>query len=105
MRRALAILIGVGVACGLAGAASSTSRDVWEQLHRPLHIPHIAPGSACPASSPDTTVDFRSYGVGQGYGPGPAYPIFGNGEDRAKVDFNYPPDGVFAGDLWGGQKV
>ena len=105
MRRALTLLIGAVVACGLAGAASSTSRDVWAQLHRPLHIPHIAPGSPCPASPPDTTVDFRSYGVGQGYGPGPAYPIFLNRPDHAQLDFNYPSDGIFAGDPWGGQKV
>ena len=98
MRSALTLLIGAVVACGLAGAASSTSRDVWAQLHRPLHIPHIAPGSPCPASPPDTTVDFRSYGVGQGYGPGPAYPIFLNRPDHAQLDFNYPSAGIFAGD-------
>jgi len=105
MRRALAILIGAGVACVLSGAASSTTRDVWQQLHRPLRIPSISPGTPCPASSPDTSVDFRSYGVGQGYGPGPAYPIFLGRPDRASLDFNYPSDGVFAGDPWGGQKV
>jgi hypothetical protein len=105
MARALAILIGAGVACALAGAASSTTRDVWERLHRPLHIPHIQPGDPCPVSGPDTSVDFQSYGVGQGYGPGPAYPIFAGRPERALLEFRYPPDGVFAGDSWGGQKV
>jgi hypothetical protein len=106
MRRALTLLIGAGVACGLAGAASSTSHDGWTQLHRPIHIPHIAPGSPCPASPPDTSFDFRSYGVGQGYGPGPAYPVFGRNPepDHAGLEFDYPGASLY-GAGWSGQKV
>ena len=106
MRRALAILIGAVVACALAAAASSTSRDVWQQLHRPLKIPHIPPGQPCPASPPDTSFDFRSYGVGQGYGPGPAYPVFGRNPepDHAGLEFDYPAPSLY-GAGWSGQKV
>jgi hypothetical protein len=52
-------------------------------------------------------VDFRSYGVGQGYGPGPAYPIFPYQPDRARLAFDYPPPpgSIDYGSAWGGQKV
>jgi hypothetical protein len=106
MRRALALLIGAGVACGLAGAASSTSRDAWTPLYRPLNIPHIRAGQSCPASPPDTSFDFLSYGVGQGYGPGPAYPVFGGNPepDHAGLEFDYPGTSLY-GAGWSGQKV
>jgi hypothetical protein len=48
----------------------------WSQLYRPLHgPPGYSPGSACPTSTRETHVAFGNFGVGQGWGPGPAYPI------------------------------
>jgi hypothetical protein len=72
----------------------------WGSLYRPLKIPHLAPGSPCPVSRIDTSVDFRRYGVGRGYGPGPAYPI-GLAAGRLSAVWN---TGEFSGG-WGGQKV
>lgn len=107
MKRVLVLVVAASAVLGLTGAALSTSRDVWKQLHRPLHIPRIAPGSPCPASGPDTSVDFLSYGVGQGFGPGPAYPIFFGRPTRAAIEFEYPPppDSLSSGSKWGAQKV
>jgi hypothetical protein len=105
-------LIGVSAAAllGLSGAALSALGDPWDELRRPLQIPRIMPGSACPASEPNTSVDLSRYGVGQGYGPGPAYPIMGppiKGYGRASLVFEYPPSRTseLYGRAWGGQKV
>jgi hypothetical protein len=106
MKRVLVSVVSGSVVLGLAGAALSTSGDPWTKLRRPLHIPHIASDSQCPASAADTNVDFAANGVGQGYGPGPAYPIFPYRPDRAALDFNYPPqESIIRGSKWGGQKV
>src|SRR6266540_2284265 len=90
MKRAIALALSGAAVLALAGAALSTSGDPWKHLRRPLHIPRIDPGAQCPASGPDTSVDFASYGVGQGYGPGPAYPILGGNSPRAGLEFDYP---------------
>jgi hypothetical protein len=105
--RAFALGVTAIIAAGMAGAAASTSADVWQKLRRPLHIPHLAQGSRCPASSPDTTFDFHSYGITQGYGPGPAYPVFPYAPAAGSLDFDYPPppESTFAGSPWSGQKV
>ncbi len=107
MKQAVALAVSSAVVLGLTGAALSSPSDVWKPLRRPLHIPKIAPGGTCPASLPDRSVDFGSLGVGQGYGPGPAYPIFGGAPELAELTFDYPPphDSAFAGSKWGGQKV
>jgi hypothetical protein len=107
MRRVLAFVVSSAGVLAVAGAAFSSSEDVWKALRRPLHIPHIAAGAACPASSADTSFDFRSFGIGQGYGPGPAYPLFPYAPDRASLDFDYPPsrESDLHGSKWSGQKV
>ncbi len=107
MKRLLAFVVSASVVLGLAGAALSTSHDVWKKLRRPLQIPHIAAGSQCPASAPDTTFDFAANGIGQGYGPGPAYPVFPNRPAMGALAFDYPPsrESVIGGSKWGGLKV
>jgi hypothetical protein len=107
MRRALALGIAATAMLVVVGVALPTAHDNWQDLRRPLQIPRLAPGQPCPASKPDTSVDFASYGVGQGYGPGPAYPIFGGNAPRARLDFDYPPtpQSEIAGSKWGAQKV
>jgi hypothetical protein len=107
MRRLIVLGVSGAAVLALAGVALSTSRDDWKDLRRPLHIPRLAAGEPCPASEPDTSVDFASYGVGQGYGPGPAYPIFGGTAARAHLEFAYPnpPGSTIYGSPWGGQKV
>ena len=76
----------------------------WAKLHRPLHLPKVAPGAPCPVSGV-SRFDFARYGVPKGIGPGPAYPIFP--QPGSRLQFTYPPDpsGPFAGSLWGGAKV
>jgi hypothetical protein len=84
------------VAVGIAPAAAARDDD-WSALHRPLHLPHLASGAACPVAHPDPAVDFSRFGVARGLGRGPAYPIL--------------PSGVLAlvpatdGGRWAGQKV
>ena len=77
----------------------------WARLHRPLHLPIVAPGASCPVSGIGR-INFAKYGVGKGIGPGPAYPI-GFAQPGSIMQFSYPPDplGPFAGSLWSGAKV
>jgi hypothetical protein len=77
----------------------------WAKLHRPLHLPKVAPGASCPVSRV-ARVDFEKYGVAKGIGPGPAYPI-GFTQPGSRLQFPYPPDpaGEFAGSSWSGTKV
>jgi hypothetical protein len=77
---------------------------VWKKLHRPLHVPTVAPGEPCPVSGVGT-VNFRKYGVAAGLGPGPAYPI-GFEQPGSVLTFIAPQASPeFAGSEWGGQKV
>jgi hypothetical protein len=69
-------------------------------LHRSLHIPTIA-GASCPTSKFDQRFNFERYGVAQGLGRGPAYPIYGN----ATLTIEFPAAGAFAGSAWSGAKV
>ena len=77
----------------------------WARLHRPLHLPTVAPGATCPVSQIGR-INFAKYGVGKGIGPGPAYPI-GFAQPGSVLQFTYPPDPAsgFAGSLWSGVKV
>jgi hypothetical protein len=77
----------------------------WASLHRPLHLPMLAPGVSCPVSEIGR-INFAKYGVAKGIGPGPAYPI-GFAQPGSRLQFTYPPDPAseFAGSLWSGQKV
>jgi hypothetical protein len=66
-----------------ASAGLSSSADVWRPLYRPLKIPHIEQSASCPVSPVAKDVDFRSFGIGTGYGRGPAY--------RLRFDGGSPP--------------
>lgn len=70
-------------------------------LARPLHLPHIAHGASCPVSAVDHSVPFvRRFGVANGIGKGPAYPIgLPGGELRLAPAKN------FQSKRWAGQKV
>ena len=65
----------------------------------------MAPGDRCPVSRV-SRFDFAKYGVPNGIGPGPAYPIFPQ-PGSSRLQFTYPPDpaGPFAGSSWSGAKV
>jgi hypothetical protein len=94
------VLAAVGLVLGATGASAS-SGDVWKKLHRPLHMPKVARGAECPISKVDRRFDFEKYGVGEGVGAGPAYPI------RTDVLIFDPNtnNSEFAGSRWSGAKV
>jgi hypothetical protein len=87
----------------VAPVASSQRANVWRRLHRPLHLPSVAPGAACPISQVDPRVHWRRqhiYGTA-GTGRGPVYPGLGSppvGEVTAAADTQY-------GGPWYGSKV
>jgi hypothetical protein len=83
----------------LLTAASAGASDPWAKLRRPLHIPHIAPGSPCPV----TPARHVSTMFGPAQGPGPVYPV----GSFPTLTFIYPPqpDQVWYGSKWSGQKV
>ncbi len=95
-RLALALFVSVAVAAVTAPrAATVPDRWTWKSLHRPLHIPRIVAGAACPVSAL-MPVDVGRLDLGQSLiaqlpGPGPAFPG-PLGSDRPTLFFNYPPE-------------
>ena len=77
----------------------------WTKLRRPLHIPRVAPGSACPTSGATGQLPSPPF-VGTKFGRGPVYPTFGR-VDQALIHFQYPPPSTSAWpkSAWSGQKV
>jgi hypothetical protein len=81
------VLYGLDKPC----APSAKAATSWRDLHRPLDLPAVAPGTACPTSSVDERVDWEAANIfgGSGIGPGPAYPGLGSppvGELRVEPD-------------------
>jgi hypothetical protein len=104
--RRLAVAVGaIAVAAVLSGPAGA---GVWKKLHRPLHIPQIAPGATCP-TTPKTGPLPSGFSGTAAFGPGPVYPGFFSGPagPEAVVPFAYPPPAgsPLAGSQWSGQKV
>jgi hypothetical protein len=99
----LALWLVVAVSAGTAGLASASSSEVrWSVLRRPLHLPTIAPGSACPVSTVnrhEARRRIRIYGA-SGIGPGPVYPGLGSSAGLLTL----AKDTQFGSD-WQGQKV
>ena len=91
-------------AAALAGLAlvpsAGGSGGEWGALYRPLALPQIAPGTPCPVSKVDRSVDFARFRMGPGIGPGPAYPV----GMLVSVLPIAPPEN-FESRNWGGQKV
>jgi len=101
-RVALAVVIGLFVAAAAATAVDPGSRDTWEPLRRPLHLPKLAAGATCPVSRPDPRVDWdrtRMFG-GPGIGRGPVYPGLG-----AHSGLLWATRYGFSGSPWFGDKV
>ena len=96
MRVAAVVTAIVGLSCA---AGSPAATDPWKALQRPLEIPRIAPGIACPVSSVARSVPWRRFGIGSGLGRGPAYPVLGG--DTLELQ----PPATFQSLRWGGQKV
>jgi hypothetical protein len=76
--------------------------DSWPKLHRPLHLPLLAPGDACPVSPIDWRVGWSNINIfgGSGIGRGPVYPGLGGSGGIAYGT----PDTEYGGP-WAGAKV
>jgi hypothetical protein len=61
------------------GFVAPAAADHWRELYRPLGLPELAPGEACPVSPVDERVDWESANIfgSSGTGPGPVYPGLG----------------------------
>jgi hypothetical protein len=88
----------------LAGPAAAPlgASDPWAKLHRPLHLPRIATGGACPISRVDERIDWNriKFPGSPGIGRGPVYPGLG----FAAGILTATPDTQFGGP-WAGGKV
>jgi len=100
--RVQALLVLVAIATISGSGASQAAADPWRTLYRPLKVPRLAPGAECPASKPDDSVDFDGFGIAQGVGPGPAYPV---GLNVADGTLTLGPARNFGSRDWMGQKV
>ncbi len=85
----------------LAGTVLASSAGAG--LHRPLDLPELEAGEACPVSPVDERVDWQSINIfgGYGTGPGPVYPGIGGADSPGHVTMT--ADGVPDG--WFGTKV
>jgi hypothetical protein len=99
MRLVLAMLAVAAAACP-AAAARPDARDPWASLRRPLHLPKLASGAACPQSHVNRRVRWRGINIfgGQGLGRGPVYPALPSAFFMAARDRQY-------GGPWFGTKV
>jgi hypothetical protein len=90
----------VVLAAALVAGSPASAGDSWSALHRPLHLPMLAPGAQCTPSKVDTRVDWQRANIfgGSGTGRGPAYP--GIGSSGGHVTFPFA-----AADGWRRQKV
>ena len=73
-------------------------------IRRPLHIPTLATGTACPATEAEGTLGERGNIDAPGapaFGPGPAYPALASEEGRAAL--HYLPSWGYEG--WDGTKL
>jgi hypothetical protein len=86
---------------GLAAAPLGAS-DPWAKLRRPLHLPRLATGDACPVSRIDERVDWNraKFPGSPGIGRGPVYPGLGATDGVLTTE----PDTQYGGP-WAGQKV
>lgn len=83
------LLVALGaLAVALAAAVSSAPAggDEWSPLYRPLRLPTLERGAACPVSRVDRRVDWSGSGIAEGVGPGPVYPILGRSASLAVTE-------------------
>ena len=98
-RFVVALLVAAAAACPAAGARQGAP-DPWTSLRRPLHLPKVAPGAACPLSRVDRRIPWKRTNIfgGQGIGRGPVYPGLPSAFFMATRDDQY-------GGPWFGTKV
>jgi hypothetical protein len=76
MRRVLLAAL-VVAALTLAPAGVGSKGVDWPALHRPLHLPALGAGGACPVSRAAPQIGGQRYGISGAIGPGPVYPVLG----------------------------
>ena len=98
-RLVVAMLVAAAAACPAAAARQDAGAQ-WASLHRPLHLPKLAPGAACPLSHVDRRVVWQGINIfgGEGIGRGPVYPGLPSAFFMATRDEQY-------GGPWFGTKV
>jgi hypothetical protein len=105
----LLLLAGAAAVLAAGAATSATRAPTWRALHRPLHVPRIAPGAPCPTSKADPRGDLSRFGgfVGLAWGRGPAYPVLNFDRERPLLLFRASsgPNDAWPGSEWRGQKV
>jgi hypothetical protein len=102
MRRTAPVIAASLVATLTPVGPLGASPTPWTKLHRPLHLPWLAPGAACPVSPVDRRIDWErvKFPGSPGIGRGPVYPGLGSSGARLTVT----PD-VQYGSPWAGGKV
>jgi hypothetical protein len=90
----------IAAVAALLVPAAAGGADTWASLRRPLHLPTVAPGAACPVSTIDRRINWSRMHIfgGFGIGRGPVYPGLPNGFFMATRDEQY-------GSKWYGEKV
>ena len=58
----LAAALATVLPASLAASQAESASGPWAKLHRPLHLPKVAPGAPCPVSRVGR-FDFARYGV------------------------------------------
>jgi hypothetical protein len=99
MKRVGALAVLLFLVAGGASAAPAGG-DEWSALYRPLDLPSLEPGEACPLSGVDRSVAWSRSGIAEGIGRGPVYPILGT--DATVVAARGPAEW---GGTWRGTKV
>jgi len=98
----LAAVLGSALLGAVALIPAGSAPVTWKKLHRPLHLPRLAPAAPCPVSRIDQRVDWERISIfgGSGIGRGPVYPGLGasGGALTASPDVEY-------GGPWAGGKV
>jgi hypothetical protein len=94
----------IGLACvllaiGRLDASNARATDPWAELLRPLHLPRVAAGAACPVSRVDRRVKWQRINIfgGSGIGRGPVYPGLGGGAGRLIATPEQPYGGPWQG--------
>jgi len=90
----------IAAVAALVIPAAAEGADTWASLRRPLHLPTVAPGAACPVSTIDRRINWSRMHIfgGFGIGRGPVYPGLPDGFFMATRDEQY-------GSTWYGEKV
>ena len=87
----------------VSAAEAKTPKWTWASLHRPLHLPRVAPGARCPVTPMHRVAVGRNDRV-NAPGRGPAYPLL---YPNTTVPFVWPmtPAYIGYGTPWSGAKV